>query len=186
MIVASAVLESERILASEPLSVVEARKKAEAAYLESLQKGFKKAKATADVVAEVRVVTVVCTEAQKKDNKLNSVTVQIAMQILEVEKGPIKKNEIVVVSRRVETPQELVAQGYIPGAKRTVDVLDGKSIYPNVGMSRDFPLAPSVKGHVALTWDKEARAYVPLAGWVTEPRPEGVPVEVGKAICIKE
>jgi hypothetical protein len=56
---------------------------------------FDKAKGDAEVVADTRVATVVCTEA-----KGGSITLQVALQVvLAVEKGPLKKNEIVVVSR---------------------------------------------------------------------------------------
>lgn len=165
---------------------VEERKKAEIAYLDSLRKSLDKAKADADIVVEVRVLNVVCTEARKEEGKLKSVVIQIAMQVRAVEKGPIKKNEIVVVSRQVETPQVVAFNSYIPSPKKQFDVLNGKTVYPGMGGRRDFPLAPGVKGSVALRWDKESRAYIAVAGWVTEPNAEGIPVEVGKALSAKD
>ncbi len=176
------------LLAAEPRDVVEARNKAYAEFLESVRKTYEKAKQSADVVAEVRVLTVVCTAARKdKDGKLKSVTLQIAMQVLAVEKGNVKKNEIAVVSRDVETPQILTGKpGYIPGPPKTVDLLNGKNGYPNIGFDRHFPMAPGVKGHVALRWDEGSRSHVPIAGWVTETSTSDIPVEVGKAFSLKD
>lgn len=172
--------------AAEPIHVVEARRKAEAAFLESVRKKYEAAKEAGDVVIEVRVLTVVCSAARKDDDdKLKSVTLQIAMQVLSVEKGPIKKNEIVVVSRDVETPQIVTIKHYNTGTKQ-VDMLNGKNVYPNIGYSPQFPLAPGAKGNVTLRWDVDRRVYVPTAGWLIEPSPDGIPVEVGKALSAKD
>jgi hypothetical protein len=51
---------------------------------------------------------------------------------------------------------------------------------------RQFPFTPGVKGNVALRWDKEARRYVGVAGWVPEPNNAEIPKEVGKSISVKD
>jgi len=130
---------------------------------------FEAAKKDAELVAKVRVLTVVCTEATKKGDKVSSVTLQVALQVLEVEKGPVKKNEIVVVSRKVTLPAG-----------------PGPQSYGYMGDLHRFPFTPGVKGSVALRWDKEGRAYVAVAGWVAEPNGGDIPKEVGQAISAKE
>ena len=96
------------------------------------QTKFESAKKDAEVVADVRVVTVVCTEAKKKDDTVRSVTLQVAMQVLAVEKGPVKKNEIVVVSREVQLP-----------------VGPGPGMYGYMAETHQFPFTPGVKGSVS-------------------------------------
>jgi len=130
---------------------------------------FESAKKDADVVAEVRVLTVVCTEAKREGDEVRSVTIQVAMQVLVVEKGTVKKNEIVVVAREVQLPAG-------PGPRS----------YGYMGALRQFPFTPGVKGNIALRWDKEGRAYVAVAGWVPEPNHAEIPKEVGKAIAAKD
>jgi hypothetical protein len=130
---------------------------------------FQSAKKDADVVAEIRVLTVVCTAAKKVGDEVRSVTLQVAMQVLAVEKGPVKKNEIVVVSREVALPAG-------PGPRA----------YGYMAELRQFPFTPGVKGSVALRWDKESRAYAALAGWVPEPNYTEIPKEVGKAVVAKD
>jgi hypothetical protein len=149
--------------AAESFSVFEARQKAEAAHLAAVRKTYDTATATADVVAEVRVLSVVCKEARHdKEGKLLSITLQIAMQVLAVERGGVETNDILVVTRDVETPQMVTITHYNTGT-RTVDLLEGN------------------KGNVALTWDEKRRGYLPLAGWLTERSLEEIPVEVGDA-----
>jgi hypothetical protein len=171
---------------AETPAVIEAREKAWKAHLDSLRDAFEKAKGDGEVVVEVRVLSVLCKMAHRTDGKLASVTIQIAMQVLSVEKGAVKKNDIVVVSRDVDTPQMVTPKSYIPAPPKQVDVLNGKSIYPGLGANRDFPLAPGVKGNVALRWNKEARVYAGVAGWVAEPNGEGIPVEEGKSLSVKD
>ena len=132
---------------------------------------FDKAKADAEVVAEVRVVTVVCTDAKKEGDKVSSVTLQVALQVLSAEKGPVKKNEVVVVSRNVTLPSG-----------------PGPGMYGYWGQTHQFPFTPGVKGSVALRWDKDARGYVAIAGWVPEPNNDAsdIPTEVGKAMAAKD
>ena len=134
----------------------------------AFQAKFDAAKKDADVVADVRVITVVCTEAKKEDDKVRSVTLQVAMQVLTVEKGPVKKNEIVVVSREV----------HFVGRSRP-----GGCTASMAEVTQQFPFTPGVKGSVALRWDKEGRAYAAVAGWVPEPNNDSrdIPKEVGKA-----
>lgn len=136
---------------------------------EAHRKAFEEAKKDADVVAEVRVLAVVCTDATKDGDKIRSVTLQVAMQMLAIDKGPVKKNEIVVVSRHVTLP-----------------VGPGPGSYGYMAAIRQFPFTPGVKGSVALRWDKENRAFVAVAGWVPEPNQTEIPKEVGKAIVGKD
>lgn len=130
---------------------------------------FESAKKDADVVAEVRVLTIVCTEAKKEGNEVRSVTLQVAMQVLAVEKGTVKKNEIVAVAREVQLPAG-------PGPRS----------YGYMGALRQFPFTPGVKGNVALRWDKEGRRYVGIAGWVPEPNNAEIPKEVGKSVSVRD
>jgi hypothetical protein len=130
---------------------------------------FEKAKKDAEVVAEARVLTVVCADTKKEGDKVRAVTLQIALQMLAVDKGPLKKNEVVVVSRDVTLPAG-----------------PGPGMYGYNAEMRRFPFTPGVKGNVALRWDKESRAYVPLAGWVAEPNNAEIPKAVGKAISAKD
>jgi hypothetical protein len=136
---------------------------------EVYRKTFEESKKTAEVVADVRVLTVVCTQATKEGDKVQAVTLQVALQMLAVEKGPAKKNEIVVVSRQVTLPAG-------PGPRS----------YGYMGALRQFPFTPGVKGSVALRWDNDARAYTPIAGWVPEPNNAEIPKEVGKSISARE
>ena len=132
----------------------------------AIKERFDSSKKDADVVADVRVLTVVCTDAKKEGDKVRSVTLQVAMQVLAVEKGSVKKNEILVVSREVHLP------------------VGGRGMYGYMAAVREFPITPGVKGSVALRWDKEGRAYSAIAGWVPEPNNDSadIPKEVGKAL----
>lgn len=131
---------------------------------EVFHEAFNDAKKDADVVADVRVLTVVCTEA-----KDGFVTLQVALQMLSVEKGPVKKNEIVVVSHRVGLP-----------------IGPGPGTYGYMAALHRFPFTPGVNGSVALHWDKDSNRYVAVSGWVAEPNNEEIPKEVGKALSAKE
>lgn len=130
---------------------------------------FETAKKDAEVVAEVQVLTVVCTDATKEGDNVRTVTLQVALQVQAIEKGPIKKNDIVVVARQVTLPS-----GPGPGT------------YGYMGAIRQFPFTPGVRGSVALSWDKESRNYVAKAGWVAEPNHAEIPTTVGKAISAKD
>jgi hypothetical protein len=123
------------------------------------------AKTDAAVVAQVRVLAVVCTEVMG-EGKARIANLQVTLQVLDSEKGPIKKNEVIVVPHKVNLPA-----GPGPGS------------YGFWASVRQFPSTPGVKGYVALNWDKEARRFVPLAGWVPEPNlmPTAIPSEPGKA-----
>jgi hypothetical protein len=125
---------------------------------------FEQARKSAEVVARVRVLTAVCTAAGGKASS-GVVTLQLALQVLEVDKGPVKRNDLVVVSREVTPPAG-------PGPRS----------YAYMAAVRQFPLTPGVRGAVALRWDKEQRRYVALAGWVPEPNGAPIPTEVGKAL----
>lgn len=126
------------------------------------KKEFEKAKAGADVVAKVRVLAAVCTEA--KGEKPRTVNLQVSLQVLDAEKGPVKKNEVLVVSHQVELPSG-------PGPRS----------YGYMGALRRFPFTPGVKGDVALRWDKDRKGYVNVAGWVEMPNNASIPTEVGQA-----
>jgi len=127
------------------------------------KKAYEEAAKTAEVVAQVRVLAVVCTNFEQK-GKAKSATYQVSLQVLESDKGPLKKNEVVVVSRRVILPSG-----------------PGPGMYGYMGEIRRFPFTPGVKGQVALNWDKEKRSYVPMAGWVEQPNHAAVPMTVGQA-----
>jgi hypothetical protein len=90
----------------------------------------------------------------------------VALQVLDPAKGPLQKNDVVVVTRRVNLPSG-----------------PGPGMYGWVGEVHRFPLTPGVKGQVALNWDKERRSYVPLAGWVEQPSRNAalVPTTEGQA-----
>src|SRR5262249_15418602 len=124
---------------------------------------FDKARQDAEVVAHVRVLAAVCAETAG-EGKARSVTLQVSLQVLDAEKGPLKKNDVVVIKHKVNPPS-----GPGPGS------------YGYMGAVRRFPFTPGVKGDVALRWDKEARGYSAVAGWVAEPNNAPIPTEVGKA-----
>jgi hypothetical protein len=127
---------------------------------------FDAVKKDAEVVAEVRVLSAVCTETAG-EGKAKSVTLQLALQVLDSEKGPAKKNEVLVVSHKVNLPA-----GPGPGS------------YGYMGAVRQFPFTPGVKGNVALRWDKEQRRYVAIAGWVPAPNNAAIPKEVGAVVVM--
>jgi hypothetical protein len=127
------------------------------------KKKFDEVKKDADVVGQVRVLAAVCTETAGQ-GKAKSVTLQLALQVLEVEKGPIKKNDVLVVSRKVNLPAG-----------------PGPGMYGYMGAVRQFPFTPGVKGDVALRWDKEHRTFSVVAGWVPMPNNAAIPREVGQA-----
>jgi len=129
--------------------------------------GFKRAKKDSDVVAEVRTLAVVCTDAKKQGEEVVGVTLQLAMQVVAAEKGPIKNHEIIIVEFRLE-PLVTV----LPPVR-------------NAGEFR-FPYTPGVTGSVALRWDEKRRVYVGIAGWVGNPNYAKIPLEVGKAITATE
>jgi hypothetical protein len=125
---------------------------------------FDEAQKTAEVVAQVRVVAVTCTEVAG-EGKSKSVNLQVSLQVLTSDKGPLKKNEVVVVPHKINLPA-----GPGPGS------------YGFWGALRQFPTTAGVKGSVALNWNKDGRHYVAVAGWVPEPNqmPTAIPAEVGK------
>jgi hypothetical protein len=122
---------------------------------------FEEAKKDAEVVARVRVLAAVCAEAGGKGQP---VTLQVSLQVLDSEKGPLKKNEVIVVKHKVTPPAG-------PGPRA----------YGYQSALRQFPFTPGVTGDVALRWDKERRSYVAVAGWVEKPNNAAIPLEVGKA-----
>jgi hypothetical protein len=126
---------------------------------------FDDAKKGADVVATVRVLSAVCTEAAGGAGPAGkTVTLQVSLQVLNAEKGPAKKNQVLVVSHKVTLPAG-------PGPRA----------YGYQAAVKQFPFTPGVKGSAALRWDKEKRCYAAIAGWVPEPNGAAVPSEVGKA-----
>jgi hypothetical protein len=132
---------------------------------EVYKKKYEDARKDAAVVAQVRVLAVVCTE-MKGEGRERSATLQVTLQVLDNEKGPIKKNDVLVVAHKVNLPA-----GPGPGS------------YGFWAALRQFPTTAGVKGAVALNWDKETNRYTAVAGWVPEPNmmPSAIPTEVGKA-----
>ena len=128
---------------------------------------FDAAKKDAEVVAHVRVLAAVCT-AVAGQGKARTASLEVALQVLDVEKGDVKKNDVLVVAHKVNLPAG-----------------PGPGMYGYWGAVARFPFTPGVKGDVALRWDKEARRYAAVAGWVPTPdkRPRSVPTEVGKALA---
>ena len=124
---------------------------------------YEEARKDAEVVAQVRVVSAVCTEAAG-EKKPPTVTLQLALQVLDAEKGPAKKNDVIVISRKVS-----LAAGAGPGA------------YGFMAAVQQCPFDPGVEGSVALRWDNEQRRYQLIAGWVTGRNGDAIPREVGKA-----
>jgi hypothetical protein len=129
------------------------------------KKKFEDSKKEAEAVAEVRVLSAVCTETAG-EGKAKSVTLQLSLQVLESEKGPAKKNDVLVVTHKVNLPAG-----------------PGPGMYGYTAAVRQFPFTPGVKGSVALRWDMEKRQYAVIAGWVPEPNLDAaaIPKEVGKA-----
>jgi len=123
---------------------------------------YEEARKQAEVVARVRVVSAVCTEAAS-EKTTPMVTLQLALQVLDAEKGPAKKNDVIVISRKVML---------ISGPEGTGFMSD----------VRQCPLDPGVEGSVALRLDKEQRRYQLIAGLVPPGRNgDAIPREVGKA-----
>jgi hypothetical protein len=129
------------------------------------EKKYDEAAKDAEVVAKVRVLAEVCTEAAG-EGKAKSVTLALSLQVLDGIKG-VKKNDVLVVAHKVNLPA-----GPGPGS------------YGYMGAVRQFPFVPGVEGSVALRWDKDSRSYAVIAGWVPTPvsaNPAEIPTEVGKA-----
>jgi hypothetical protein len=136
----------------------------------AFKEAFDAAKKDADVVADVRVVAVVCSEvaAGEGDNP-TTVTLQVVLLVEKSEKGTFKKNEVVTVTHKVALPTG-------PGPRA----------YGYMAATRKFPFQPGVKGSVALQWKKDDRAYTALAGWVPDPNGAEIPKEVGKVAVAAE
>jgi hypothetical protein len=130
------------------------------------KKAYEEAAKTADVVAQVRVIKAVCVAAEG-EGKVKSVTLEVSLQVLASDKGPLKKDEVVVVTRKVQLPS-----GPGPGS------------YGYMGEIRKFPFVPGVTGQVALSQPKDKKGYVAVAGWVEMPNgnPNAIPRTVGQAI----
>jgi hypothetical protein len=138
-----------------------ARLDAQAINPQVFKKKFEAARKEAEVVAKVRVLAAACTgEAQKG----GPVTLQLALQVLDSEKGPAKKGDILAVTHKVTPPAG-------PGPRS----------YGYMSAKRQFPFQPGVEGDVALRWDDKHRAYVAVAGWVETPNNAAIPLEAGKA-----
>ena len=132
---------------------------------EAFKKKFEDARKEAAVVAQVRVLAVVCTEVMG-EGRDRTASLQVSLQVLDSEKGAVKKNEVLVVPHKVHLPS-----GPGPGS------------YGFWAAVRQFPTTAGVKGSVALNWDKEHNRYTVVAGWVPEPNlaATAIPTEVGKA-----
>ncbi len=125
---------------------------------------FEQKRKDAEVVAHVRVLAAVCTEASSESPENRSVTLKVSLQVLAVDKGPAHKNDVLVVTHSVHLPSG-------PGPRA----------YVYMAAVRQFPFTPGVLGDVALRWDSERRCYVVVSGWVAEPNGAAIPTEVGKA-----
>jgi hypothetical protein len=130
---------------------------------EVYKRQFEDARKSADVVAQVRVLAAVCTDVTEEGGN-RTATLELSLQVLGVDKGPVKKNDLLVVTHKVSPPAG-------PGPRA----------YGYMAAVRQFPFTPGVKGDVALRWDKDHRTYVSVAGWVAEPNDAVIPTEVGKA-----
>jgi len=140
----------------------ESRLQAQAINPQVFKKKFEAARNDAELVARVRVLAAVCTEAPA--GKGSPVTLQVALQVLDSEKGPAKKGDVLVVTHKVTPPAG-------PGPRA----------YGYMSALRQFPFTPGVQGDVALRWDKDRRTYAVVAGWVETPNNAPIPLEVGKA-----
>jgi hypothetical protein len=118
----------------------------------------------AEIVAQVRVAAVTCTEAAGEAPN-RTVTLQLTLKALEVEKGDVKKGQTITLTHKVTLPAG-------PGPRS----------YGYTAAQRQFPFTPGVTGSVALNYDKEKRVYVVVAGWVPEPNGAAIPTEAGKKI----
>jgi hypothetical protein len=118
----------------------------------------------ADVVVQVRVASAVCTEAAgEQPNRM--VTLKLGLQVLEVEKGAVKKGDVISVAHKVTLPAG-------PGPRA----------YGYMAAQRQFPFTPGVRGYAALNFDKEKSTYSVVVGWVPDPNGAAIPTEVGKKI----
>jgi hypothetical protein len=126
---------------------------------------FEEARKDADVVAQVRVLAAVCTEVGGDSPGGRPVTLQLSLQVIGADKGPVKKNDVLVVTHKVVKSSR-----------------PGPAAYGYMAAQRRFPFTPGVRGDVALRWDGKARCYAGVAGWVPEPNNAAIPTEVGKAL----
>jgi len=125
---------------------------------------FEGAAKTAEAVGEVRVLAATCTATEGGGGDPVTVTLQVSLQMLTPDHGPVKKGDVIVVSHKVTLPAG-------PGPRA----------YGYMAAVRQFPFTPGVQGNVALNWDKEHRCYRAVAGWVPEPNGAQIPSEVGKS-----
>jgi hypothetical protein len=131
-----------------------------------IKEQFEQARKDAEVVAVVRVLSASCTEVDRQPGS-RSVTLELALQVVRSEKGPVKQGEILLVARKVNLPPNRLGPG----------------VYEYAAAVRRFPFTPGVQGDVALRWDARQRRYAALAGWVEMPNPKrnAIPTEVGRA-----
>jgi len=139
-----------------------ARLQAQAINPEVFKREFEQARQNGEVVARVRVIAAVCADMMSQ-GKAKTVTLNVCLQVLNVEKGSLKKNDVVLVRHNVTLPS-----GPGPGT------------YGYMGAVRRFPFTPGVHGDVVLRWDNDQRRYVPVAGWVAEPNGAAIPAEIGQ------
>jgi hypothetical protein len=137
---------------------------AQAINPEVFKRDFEQARQNGEVVAKVRVLAAVCADTMGQ-GKAKTVTLNVCLQVLNAEKGTLKKNDIVVVRHNVTLPS-----GPGPGT------------YGYMGAVRRFPFTPGVQGDVVLRWDGDQRRYLAVAGWVGEPNGAAIPTEVGQAL----
>jgi hypothetical protein len=67
------------------------------------KKEFEEARKTAEVVAHVRVLAVSCVDKAGEEGK--ELTLQLALHVLQVDKGPAKKGQLLTVTHQVRLPR---------------------------------------------------------------------------------
>jgi hypothetical protein len=143
---------------------------AQAINPKAFKERFDKARQTADVVADVRVVAAACTSAEDAGGGTRKVTLELCLHVLKAEKGPAKSGELLLVTHQVS---------WNSGPKPV-------ALYGRQGTLRSFPCVAGVRGEVALRWDEQRRCYTSVAGWVPELPKGAPPTEAGKVTTAAE
>ena len=129
---------------------------------EVFKQRFEAARKDADVVAAVQVLSVGCSNVGG-DERRKTATLQIALLVLENQRGTVARGDVLVVSHTLPLPTG-----------------PGPGLHDHLAALRQFPSTPGAKGVVALRWNQDARRYTPIAGWVPEPNHAAIPKELGQ------